>query len=111
MVCEVRMEIGCADVDKMVDFYTKVLGGTLISDDDGFKIVQVANIEIALWKCENADERGVGITYVVEDIAEAVTTLKKINPDVTEWEDCPMALASDPEGNNFSVMEDESEEE
>jgi catechol 2,3-dioxygenase-like lactoylglutathione lyase family enzyme len=104
------MEIGCADVDRMVDFYTNVLGGSLVSDDDGFKVIQVANVEIALWKCENPDERGIGITYVVDDIKEAVTILKNAKSEITEWEDCPMALANDPDGNNFSVMEDEQEE-
>lgn len=110
MVSEVRFEIGCADVDKMVSFYTEVLGGSLISDEDGFKIVQLANIEVALWKCDNEEERGIGITFVTEDLEAMVSELKKTKTEITEWEDCPMALASDPEGNSFSVMEDAEEE-
>ena len=109
MVSEVRLEIGCADVDKMVEFYTNMLGASLISDEDGFKIVQLANIEIALWKSDNEEERGIGITYVTEDLKTLVSELKKEKIEVTEWEDCPMALASDPEGNSFSVMEDSEE--
>lgn len=110
MVSEVRFEIGCADVDKMVDFYTNVLGASLISDEDGFKIVQLANVEIAFWKSDNEEERGIGITYVTEDLKTLVSELKKAKIEVTEWEDCPMALVGDPEGNSFSVMEDELEE-
>lgn len=110
MVSEVRLEIGCADVEKMVDFYTNVLGASLVSDDDGFKIVQLANIEIALWKCENEEERGIGITLVTEDLKTLVSNLKQEKSEVTEWEDCPMALSCDPEGNSFSVMEDELED-
>jgi catechol 2,3-dioxygenase-like lactoylglutathione lyase family enzyme len=109
MVSEIRLEIGCADVDKMVDFYVEVLGGSLVSDEDGFKIVQLANIEIALWKCENEDERGIGITFVTEDLKELVSNIKKEKIEVTEWDDCQMALSSDPEGNSFSVMEDAQE--
>lgn len=109
MVSEVRLEIGCADVDKMVDFYTNILGASLVSDEDGFKIVQLANVEIALWKCENEEERGIGITYVTEDLKTLVSTLKKENAEVTEWEDAQMALSNDPEGNSFSMMEDSEE--
>lgn len=110
MVNEVRFEIGCADVAKMLAFYTDVLGATIVSEDDNFKIIQLANVEIALWKSDNPDERGIGITCVVDDIKEAAAEIKKAKAEVVVWEDAPMALVTDPDGNNFSMMEDSEEE-
>ncbi len=110
MVNEVRFEIGCADVAKMLAFYTDVLGATVVSEDDNFKIIQLANVEIALWKSDNPDERGIGITCVVDDINEAAAKIKKAKAEVVVWEDSPMALVTDPDGNNFSMMEDSEEE-
>jgi len=106
MIKEVRIEIGCKDIEKMMDFYTNTLGGKVLSSSKDFNVLEIGGIMFAIWKA-NKDEAGFGVTLVVDDFDKAKKTLKKTKSIVEEFGDDKMLLFEDPEENTFSLLEND----
>jgi len=106
MIKEVRIEIGCKDVEKMMDFYTKTLGAKVLSASKDFNVLELGGVMFAIWKAKE-EESGFGVTLVVDEFEKAKETLKKTKSIIEEFGEDKMLLFADPEDNTFSLLEND----
>ncbi len=102
MIKEVRFDIGCENLEKMLEFYKK-LGAKEMSREDDFIALEIGNVKFDLWKAEE-DQQGVGLTFVSDDYEKEKALLKNEKTVIEEWEDCNMVLFEDPDTNAMSLL-------
>ncbi|HOO97315.1 MAG TPA: hypothetical protein PKV16_06120 [Caldisericia bacterium] len=108
MVKEVRFEIGCADLESQLRFYRDTLEATVISQDEGFVVLELGGVKFSLWDAsEQKSAQKLGLSLVINDRNEMKKRLSQERYVVTEWENCPMFLSLDGDGNGVSFMDDE----
>jgi catechol-2,3-dioxygenase len=105
MIKEIRFEIGCKNLSQQVEFYTKTLGAEIISNDEGFVVMNLAGIKFSLWDATEQEEaQKVGFTLVTDDPDSLKSKLRENRCIVNEWKNCSMFMTVDPDGNGISLM-------
>ena len=96
------------DPAKMVAFYRDVLGITPTEIDEegrGAEFTLADGTTFGVWRPEDGETGGF-IMFAVDDIASAVTELRKRGaelPDPLETPVCHMTFGQDPEGNGYII--------
>ncbi|MEZ4812545.1 MAG: VOC family protein [Caldisericia bacterium] len=110
MIDEIRFEIGCKNLSEQVEFYSSILGGEIISNEEGFVVMRIAGIRFALWDAtDNKNAQKVGVTMVTNKPDSIKEKLRENRSLVSEWEGCTMFVTADPDGNGITFMEGNSD--
>ena len=105
MIDEIRIEIGCRDIIKQIEFYTEIIRAKIISSHKDYAVLEIAGVQLLLWDASTQEKaQKVGISMVTSATETIKGRLHENRSIVNQWENCNMFTTYDHDGNGISFL-------
>lgn len=109
MIDEIRIKIGCRDIIKQIEFYTKIIGARIISTHKDYAVLEIAGVQFLLWDASTQEKaQKVSISMVTSATETVKGRLRENRSIANQWENCDMLTPMITMGtaSHFSLSDD-----